>query len=102
MAAGRPQSSARDAAPGKVIHQSEKEGQVFPRDPAFVEGENERAPLGLQQVVRVLDPFRDALAGKHAADVVGADERVEGVVRDVRVYRHAGVVRVRPSAPAAG
>ena len=80
-----------------MVHQSEKERQVLRRDPTFVKGENEYAPLGLQQVIRVFDPFGYALAGEDAADVVSGDERIERVVRDVRVDRHFGVaVRIRP------
>ena len=61
---------AGDAARREMLHQADEERQVALLHPLFVEGENELAGVGVQQVVGVLDPFGDALEGADAAEVV--------------------------------
>ena len=54
----------------QMLHQPQKEGQVLRRDPLFIEGEDEGAPVGLEIEIGVLDPLGDALEGQGLADIV--------------------------------
>ncbi len=54
----------------EVVHQRNEKRQVLARDPLFIQGQDEIAAFGCQQVVRVLDTLGDSLARQHLADVV--------------------------------
>ena len=71
---------AGHAARRQVLDQAEEEGQVGFGDALLVEREDVGAAPGQQDVVRVLDPFGDALEGEDRADVVVRDERGKLVV----------------------
>ena len=79
---------AGQPAPGQVLHQAEEERQVGLPHPLLVQREDEGAAARVQEVIGVLDPLGDALAGQHRADVVGGDERRQLLVRDLRVDGH--------------
>ena len=63
---------AVDAARREMLHQAEEEGQVGRIDALLVEGQDELARLGDEQVVGVLDALGDALDREHGAEVVAA------------------------------
>ena len=71
-----------------MLDQPEEEGQVPGIDPLLVERKDVGAALGQQQVVGVLDPLGDALAGDGRADIVLRDERGKLVVGDFGVDGH--------------
>ena len=48
-----------DALAGKVVHQTEEEGQVVGVDALLVEGQDVEAAIGFDAVVGVLDAFGD-------------------------------------------
>ena len=79
---------AGHAAVRQMLYQPEEERQVLGVDPLLVEREDVGAALGEQQVVGVLDPLGDALAGERRADVVLRDERGKFVVGDFGVDGH--------------
>ena len=80
-----------------MLHQPEKERQVLRHHPAFVKRQDEHPPLGLQQVVRILDSLGYSLAGEDAADVIGGHERLERIIGDIGIDSHvAGGGWVRP------
>ena len=81
----------------EMVHQPDEEWQVGARDPLLVERQDEVAVLGGQQVIRVLDPFGDALAGQHRADVVERDEGAEFGVADFGINRHRPILPARLS-----
>ena len=53
-----------------MVEQGEEEGQVAGVDALFVQRQDEAAGGGVDEVVAVLDPFRDALGGDEVADIV--------------------------------
>ena len=61
---------AGDAARREMLHQPEEERQVARRDTLLVEGQDEVAAPGVQEIIRVLDPLGDPLAGQEPTDVV--------------------------------
>ena len=79
---------AGHAAVRQMLYQPEEERQVPGIDPLLVEREDVGAALGQQQIVGVLDPLGDALAGERRADVVLRDERGKLVVGDFGVDGH--------------
>ena len=79
---------AGDSARVQVLHQAEKERQVLGRDALLVEGEDEIAAAGVDEEIRVLDPFRDALVGEQFPDVVIGEEGPEVFRRYVGIDRH--------------
>ena len=79
---------AGDALGGEVVHQAEEEGQVVRRHPLFVEGQDEAAAVGFEEVVGVLHPFGDALIGQQFPDIVFGQESLEGVVVDFGIDGH--------------
>ena len=93
---------AVDAAFGEMLHQAEEEGEVGRVDPLLVEGEDELALLGREQVVGVLDALGDALDREHGAEIVAADEGLELLIGEIGVDRQAGLTRPLRAARAAG
>ncbi|VVC55470.1 hypothetical protein RHAL1_02388 [Beijerinckiaceae bacterium RH AL1] len=79
---------AVEAFAGEMLHQADEERQVRLGDALLVEREDERAGLGMQQEVRVLDALRDALHRVELADVVGREEALKLVVGDFGVDGH--------------
>src|SRR5262249_57109224 len=61
-----------DAARVQVLHQGEKKRQVLGRHAPLVEGENEIAATGVDEEIRILDTFSDALIGEQFSDVVSS------------------------------
>src|SRR5262249_53294564 len=58
-----------DPARVQVLHQGEKKRQVLGRHAPLVEGENEIATAGVDEEIRILDTFSDALIGEQFSDV---------------------------------
>src|SRR5262249_50096904 len=79
---------AGDAAAREMLHQAEEERQVLGGHPLFVQRENEAAVAGMDQEIRVLDPFRDALVGQQRADIVSRKKLGELFRRNVGVDGH--------------
>ena len=90
MAAGRLASSAErfagsvldrlragEAARREVLHQTEEKRQVRRRYPLLVERQDEIAAARMQQKIRILDPFRDALIGQKIADIVAGEKLLQ-------------------------
>ncbi len=86
---------AGDAARVQVLHQAEKERQVLGGHPLLVEREDEVAAAGVDEKVRVLDPFRDALVGEQLADIVAGEKGSKILRRYVRVDGHCEPPRWR-------
>src|SRR5437660_742028 len=78
-----------------MAHQVDEEWQVRFAHPLLVEGENVVARAGVQEEVRVLDAFRDALAGEQFAELVLFEEGAQRLVGYVGVDRHGCRCRVR-------
>ena len=70
-----------DAARVQVLHQGQKKRQVLGRHAPLVEGENEIAATGVDEEIRILDTFSDALIGEQLSDVVTGEKGPE-------VFRH--------------
>ena len=83
---------AVDARLRQMLHQAEEERQIGRRHPLLVEGQEERALLGVHQIVGVLDALGDALVGQQRAQIVAGDELSQIVVGDFGVNRHDGSV----------
>ena len=86
---------AGDAAARQMLHQRQKERQVALGDAPLVERENEIAAAGVDQKIRVLDAFGDALIGKKLTDVVAGKERREVFRRDVGIDGHESLQCLR-------
>ena len=71
-----------------MLHQAEEERQVALGDAPLVERQDEVAGAGMDQKIRVLDAFGDALVGQQLADVVAGEEAGEVFRRDIGVNRH--------------
>ena len=71
-----------------MLHQPQKERQVALGDAPLVKRKNEIAAAGVNQEIRVLDAFGDALIGKKLTDVVTGKERREVFCRDVGIDGH--------------
>ena len=98
---------ADDAALGEMLHQADEERQVALLHPLLVEGEDELAGIGVQQVVGVLDPLGDALEREDAAEVVACQKSRQRFVGDFSVDRHDASAVIfrrepRPLSPRAG
>src|SRR5262249_47632371 len=63
-----------DAARVQMLHQAEEERQVLGGDALLVEREDEVAAAGVDQEVRVLDPFGDGFVGEHLPDLVAGEK----------------------------
>src|SRR5690242_3487404 len=68
---------ASDAAAREVLHQAEEERQVLGGDPPLIERQDEAASAGVNQEVRVLDPFRNTLVRQKLANIVAGEELAE-------------------------
>src|ERR1700679_314799 len=68
---------AGDAAPRQMLHQPEKERQIAFGDASLVERENVMAAAGMDEKIRILDPFGNAFIRQQLADVVGGKEAAE-------------------------
>ena len=88
---------AGDPLPRQMLHQRNEKRQVPWRDPLFIKGQNEIAVHGRQQVIRVLYPLGDPLAGQHLADVVERCEGSELFVGDLGVDSHINFFPRLPS-----
>src|SRR5260370_14217006 len=71
-----------------MLHQSEKKRQVLRRHVTFVEGEDEIAAAGVDEEVRVLHTFRDALIGEQLPDVVIGEKRPKLLRHHIGVNGH--------------
>src|SRR5258707_11984196 len=71
-----------------MLHQSEKKRQVLGRHAPFVEGEDEIAAAGVDEEVRVLHTFRDALIGEQLPDVVIGEKRPKLLRHHIGVNGH--------------
>ena len=71
-----------------MLHQGEEERQVLGGDAPLVEREDEIAAAGVDQEVRVLDPFGDPLVGEQLADVVAGEKGREVLRRHIGVDGH--------------
>ena len=80
---------ADDAAPGQMLHQAEKPGQVGGVHPLLVQRQDEVARRGAQRVVAVLHALGDAAERDHAADVVVRQEGGQRLVGDLGIDGHA-------------
>jgi len=78
-----------------MLHQRQKERQVALGNPPLVERQDEVAAAGMDEKIRVLDAFRDALVGKQLADVVIGEEGREVFRRDIGIDSHEGLQRPR-------
>ena len=67
---------------------AQEEGQVLARHPLFVERQDVGAALGLEQVVGILHPLGDALAGDNGTKVVLGEKGREVLVGNFGVDRH--------------
>ena len=63
-----------DAARVKMLHQGEEERQIGRRHPLLVQRENEIAPAGVDEKVRVLHALRDALICQQLSDIVTGEK----------------------------
>ncbi len=61
---------AGQAAARQMLHQREEERQIAFRHAPLVQRQDEIAAVGVDQEIRVLDAFGDALIGKQLADIV--------------------------------
>ncbi len=80
---------AGDALAGEMVHQAEEERQVVRVDALFVEGQDERALGGVQQEIRVLGTFGNALVGEQPSRRIFPQEGFELAFGNVRIDRHA-------------
>jgi hypothetical protein len=72
----------------EMVHQRDKKWQILGRDALLVEGQDEIAALGGQQVIRILDALGDALARQHLTEIVKRHECAQLVIADFRVDCH--------------
>src|SRR5262245_9846449 len=79
---------ATDAAHVQVLHQGEKKRQILSRYAPLVEGENEIAATGVDEEIRILDTFRDALIGEQLSDVVTGEKGPEEHTSELQSLRH--------------
>ena len=84
----RHRQRAYDPARGDMAQQFDEERKVRLVHALLVERQHERAGPAAQQIVGILDAFRDSLAGNERADVELRDERSEFVVGNFRVDGH--------------
>ena len=93
-------SAARctSAARVQVLHQAEEERQVLSRHALLVERENEIAAAGMDEKIRVLDPFRDALVGEQLTDVVIGEKGRKLLRHHVGIDRHVPSLGVSAAA----
>ena len=65
-----------DAGIREIFHEVQEKRQILGRHPFLIQGQDVLRLVGLHQVVGILDTFRDALAGKDRANIVGVDEGI--------------------------
>ena len=87
---------AIEPARGEMFHQSEEERQVVGSDPLLIERQDEIAAIGVQQEVRVLDAFGNALVRQQLAELVAGEAGSQILGRDVRVDGHAAYPAAAP------
>ena len=76
-----------------MLHQRQKKRQVALGDAPLVERQDEIAAAGVDEKIRILDAFGDALVGQQLADVVTGEERPEVFRRDIGIDRHENLQR---------
>ena len=84
---------ACDATTRQMLHQAQKKGQIALRHALFIKREDEMPALHVQQVIGVLDAFRDALAGHDGPEIVAREKGREFVVADFCVDGHGLIPR---------
>lgn len=89
---------AVDAACRQMVHQAEEKRQVVHRDPLLIQRENEEAGFRVQQVIGVLDPLGNPLAGQQRAELVICNEPLELGRGDFGVNGHRMIQDLRSSA----
>jgi len=70
------------------LEEAEKERQVLRADAFFIEGKNVGAAIGVQQIIRILHAFGDALEAPGCAHVVSGEHGAELVKSNVSIDRH--------------
>src|SRR5262252_498956 len=75
---------------GQVLDEIEKERQIAGRNAFFIKGEDEKTFRRVQQKIGILDPFRNSLVGKQAANRVTDEELLKFLVVDIGVDGHCG------------
>src|SRR6478672_335183 len=86
---------AADAAGVQMLHKRKKKRQVLCRDSLLIEGEDERAALGVDEKIRVLDAFGNALIGQQLPHIIGGEESGKLLRRYLRIDRHLKKVPAR-------
>src|SRR5690606_6099823 len=76
-------------AAGQMLHQAEKERQVFPIGALFIKRQDERARSRVQKIIGVLHPFRDAFVRCQCADIILLQEEAKLDFIDIRIDGHA-------------
>ena len=77
--------------PGRLIFSAvmgEEEGQIGRIDSLLVQCEEDRPLLGMEEIIRILHAFGDALVGQQRPHLVGGDEGSELVVGDFGIDCH--------------
>ena len=78
-----------------MLHQRQKKRQIAFGDAPLVKREDEIAAAGVDEKIRVLDPFGDALVGQQLADVVAGEEGRKIFRRDIGIDRHEALQQRR-------
>jgi hypothetical protein len=58
-----------------MFHEPKKKRQIALGDAPLIEREDEMAALGMNQEIRIFDPFGNAFVGQKCADVVTGKEQ---------------------------
>src|ERR1700732_2001797 len=85
-----------------MLHEPKEKRQISFVDPLFIERENEIAGVGVQKIIRILNPFGNPFQGKNVAKIIVAKKAGEVRLIDFGINSHGASARLntrgRPAA----